>query len=264
MTVTDSKADGTAVLTEAAGSNGPEFRDDAPFPSNERVYVGLRHRILYGGLNPGSRLTEVQIARDFHVSRTPVREALRRLTAEGLLTMDPFRGMIVSDVDNIELEEIFVIREALEGLVTRLAAERVADVDLAKLDLLIDLMREAARSGQWDAMSAANTKFHEVIHYAAGNARLRAMLRNLLEFSRRFSIQAFASPERSELVIAEHEGMLAALRARDPVEADALARAHVARARDFLTARILRAQASVDGSDTNGGYVVDRFGEGLG
>jgi DNA-binding GntR family transcriptional regulator len=228
------------VIELARATDATVPGDESPFPSSERVYQGLRHKILYGTLGPGSRLTEVQVAKDFNVSRTPVREAVRRLTAEGLLTVDPVRGMIVSQLDADELDEILVIRESLEGLATRLATERVAVVDIAKLDLMIDLMRESARTGQWDALSASNTKFHDLIHTTAGNTRLRLTLRNLMDFSRRFSVQAFSSPERCQIVIEEHDQIARALEARDAAAADELARAHITGARQFLTERLLR------------------------
>jgi DNA-binding GntR family transcriptional regulator len=216
---------------------------DLPVPSSERVYQVLKHRILAGMLEPGSRLVELQLATEFQVSRTPVREALKRLTAEGLLAIDALRGIVVSDVDARELEEIFVIRAALEGLGARLAAERVTGTDLMKLRLLVEMMRENARTSQWEAMVQANIKFHDVVHHAAGNNRLRHMTRNLLDFARRFSGEAFASQARAEEVLMEHERIIAALEARDPDRAEAATQEHVHRARGYLTSRYLSAAA---------------------
>jgi DNA-binding GntR family transcriptional regulator len=219
---------------------------EPPAPSSERVYQALKHRILAAMVEPGSRLVELQLANDFGVSRTPVREALKRLTAEGLVRVDPIRGIVVSDVDARELEEIFIIREALDGLGARLAAERVSSSDLTKLQLLMDMMRDSVRVGHWDAMVQANIKFHDVLYQAAGNERLRHLTRNLLDFVRRFSIEAFASEERATEVLAEHEEIVAALEQRDPAQAEKMARAHVSKARAYLASHHLSQSMKTD------------------
>jgi DNA-binding GntR family transcriptional regulator len=223
---------------------------DAPVPSSERVYQALKHRILAGMLEPGSRMVELQLATEFAVSRTPVREALKRLTAEGLIRVDPVRGIVVSDVDARELEEIFVVREVLDGLAARLAAGRVSSSDLTKMHLLMDMMRDAVRTGQWEAMVQANIKFHDVLHQAAGNERLRHLTRNLLDFVRRFSTEAFASQERAAQVLAEHEEIIRAMETRDADLAERVARRHVESARMYIAGRYL-SQSMSAGSDGN-------------
>ena len=224
----------------------------APVPSSERVYQALKHRILAGMVEPGTRLVELQLATEFAVSRTPVREALKRLTAEGLIRVDPVRGIVVSDVDARELEEIFVIREVLDGLAARLAAGRVSSTDLTKLHLLMDMMRDAVKSGHWEGMVQANIKFHDVLHQAAGNERLRHLTRNLLDFVRRFSTEAFASQERAAQVLAEHEEIIRAMEARDPDLAEKVAKRHVESAREFMAGRYLSQPMS--GGNERGGY----------
>lgn len=231
-------------------SNDQAMSGDAPVPSSERVYQALRHRILAGMLEPGSRLVELQLATEFTVSRTPVREALKRLTAEGLIRVDPVRGIVVSDVDARELEEIFVVREVLDGLAARLAAGRVSSTDLTKLHLLMDMMRDAVRTGQWEGMVQANIKFHDVLHQAAGNERLRHLTRNLLDFVRRFSNEAFASQERAAEVLAEHEEIIRAMELRDPDLAEKVARRHVESAREYIASQYL-SQSVEPGVDGN-------------
>lgn len=240
-----------AALPDAAGARQ---LDKPPMPSSERVYQALKHRILAGMLEPGSRLVELELAQDFQVSRTPVRETLKRLMAEGLVRVDPIRGIVVSDVDARELEEIFVIREVLEGLAARLAAERVSSADLTKLKLLMDMMRDSVASGQWDAMVQASTKFHDVLHQAAGNERLRELSRSLLDFVRRFSTQALGSTERATEVLSEHESIIKALEEHDPDMSERVARGHVATARSFLINQYLsQAMAAEEGRDEHAG-----------
>jgi len=135
----------------------------------------------------------------------------------------------------VELEEIYVIRETLDSLAARLAAERVTATDLAKLRLLMDLMRDSVKAGHWEAMVQANIKFHDIIHHAAGNRRLRLLTRSLQDFVRRFSTTAFTSPDRAADVLDEHEQIVAALEARSPEAADIAARRHVTEARAYLS-----------------------------
>ncbi len=204
-------------------------------PSSERVYQGLKDQILAGSLAPNSRLVELQLASQFQVSRTPVREALKRLAAEGLVSVDPLRGMVVREVDPVEIEEIYVIREVLDGLASRLAAQRITDADLTKLHLLMEMMRESVRAQHWEAMVQANIKFHEIIHSAAGNQRLSVLARSLQDFVRRFSTKAFASTSRDVEVLLEHEEIVKALESRDPDLAEVASRRHVTGARSYLS-----------------------------
>jgi DNA-binding GntR family transcriptional regulator len=238
-TVANRRVSGNATVS-ALPTNGVEPAAKSPTrveagPSSERVYREIRRMILNGALEPNARLVELQLASQFGVSRTPVREALKRLVAEDLVSVDPLRGMVVRDVDAVELEEIYVIRETLDSLAARLAAERVTATDLAKLRLLMDLMRDSAKAGHWEAMVQANIKFHDIIHHAAGNRRLRLLTRSLQDFVRRFSTTAFTSPERAGDVLDEHEQIVAALEARSPEAADIAARRHVTEARAYLS-----------------------------
>src|SRR5690348_17070326 len=120
----------------------PHVLSLAALPSSERVYRSLRDRIVTRGLPPGARLVELELAQQFDSSRTPVREALKRLSAEGLVSIDPARGMVVREIDPAEAEDIYVIREVIDGLAGRLAAPRVTDDDVTKLRVLMDTQRE--------------------------------------------------------------------------------------------------------------------------
>ncbi len=237
---------------ESNGENGadelrlvPRPDGEAPgVPSSERVYRGLRDQILTGALEPNARLVELQLAAQFAVSRTPVREALKRLTAEGLVSVDPLRGMVVRDVDAAELEDIYVIREMLEGLAARLAAERITPTDLTKLHLLMELMEESARAQRWEAVVQINIKFHEVLYGTARNERLALIGRSLQDAVRRYSSVAFSSPDRVAAVLREHEELVRALEARDPDGAELASRRHLAAARRNLASVFRGAPAS--------------------
>src|SRR5205823_75663 len=184
--------------------------------------------ILEGKLLPGTRLVELELAAQFASSRTPVREALTRLSAEGLLSQDVMRGTVVREIDPVEAEEIYVLREVIDGLAGRLAAPRVSEDDLAKLQLLIETQRECVVEGDWLELMRANRRFHEVIYRATGSRHLTEMAGNLHDLVRAFSLRCFASEERGQPVIVEHVAIAKALAAHDAAAAEQACELHVA------------------------------------
>ena len=203
-------------------------------PSSELVYRRLKEQIISGDMAPGSRLIELNIAADFGVSRTPVREALKRLAAENLVLADPARGMIVHAPDTGEIEDVFTVREALDGLAARLAAHRITPSELARLRLIVDTMREAIKADRREQILISNQRFHDVIYSAAGNPMLARVASDLRDFVRRFTTLPFASPDRVEDVLSEHEQILAALVAHDPEAAQRASNGHLDAAREYL------------------------------
>jgi DNA-binding GntR family transcriptional regulator len=209
-------------------------------PSSEFVYRSLKERIISGAVAPNTRLVEVGIADEFGVSRTPVREALKRLTAEKLVLTDPARGMVVHSPDASEIEDVFVIREALDGLATRLAAHRIKPIELSRLQVILESMQEAVVADRRDQVVIANVRFHDIIYGAAGNEMLERIARDLREFVRRFTTLHFASPERVEDVLREHIAILTALKNHDPEAAERASDAHLEAAREYLGRMQLR------------------------
>ena len=210
--------------------------DAAQLPNSERVYRALREQILTGALAPLTRLVELQLAQQFAVSRTPVREALKRLIAEGQVVDDATRGLIVRDVDPAEVEDIYIIREVLDGLAARLAASRATSEDLTRLHLLMELMEESAAAQRWEAVVQINIKFHEVLYSAAGNERLALIGRSLQDAVRRYSPRALSNPERVAAVLREHAEIVRTIEEHSADDAEATARTHLAAARHNFTA----------------------------
>ena len=220
-----------------------EGDEGAALPNSERVYRSLRDQILTGALAPLTRLVELHVAQQYAVSRTPVREALKRLIAEGMVVGDPMRGMVVRDVDPAEVEDIYIIREVLDGLAARLGAARATATDLVKLGLLMELMQESAAAQRWEAVVQINIKFHEVLYSAAGNERLALIGRSLQDGVRRYSPRALSDPERVAAVLREHAEIVRALEAHDLDGAEASARRHLAAARQNFTALLANESA---------------------
>jgi len=194
--------------------------------SAEVVYRTLRERIIEGLLPPGSWLVEAELATQFEVSRTPVREALRRLIAERLAAHDAFRGTIVRLVDPREATEISEMREVHEGLAARLAASRATEEQLNELDYAQEQLVLVLRKDRFADAARHNARFHELMYAAAGNQRLAEVARGLQDFVRRYTVEAISDRNRAASIVAEHGRILKALRARNPTAAEAAARAH--------------------------------------
>jgi DNA-binding GntR family transcriptional regulator len=214
-------------------------------PTSEVVYLALRERIVTGELEPDTRLREIAIAAEFGVSRTPVHEALRRLSADNLVIADPTRGVVVHAPDPAQVSDSFVIREVLDGLATRLAAHRITPLEVGRLKAIVDSMEESTLQARYEQLVGLNVRFHDVVYRAAGNATLERVASDLRVFVRRFA-RPFVDPERAEEVLAEHREILEALETRDPDRAEVAARHHLATARDALERMYLREYAEKD------------------
>jgi DNA-binding GntR family transcriptional regulator len=187
----------------------------------------LRDMIMEGVLKPGEKIHEQELSDRFQVSRTPIREALRVLAAEGLLTLTPNRGARIALPTEEEIEELYPLIGALEGLAGELACARITDAEIGRLEELHKKMVAHYRRNEFVASKKLNREIHEAIFAAAGNASLTSFYRNLM--IRTHSIRYFVrkSPERWQEAIDDHEQMMAALRDRDGVRLGQILREHL-------------------------------------
>jgi DNA-binding GntR family transcriptional regulator len=213
--------------------------------SSERAYQQLREGILSGALAPFTRLVEQRVAEDLSVSRTPVREAFKRLMSEGLVQVEAGGRVVVRDIDPREVEEIYVIREVLEGMAARLAAQRISATQLAKFHTVMSVMRDDAKAGRHEAVVQGNILFHDLLHEASGNERLRQLSRDLTDHVRRFSAQSFREADRVQHMLTEHQRLVDVLSQRDPDLAEQVAREHVAVARQAVINHLITAAMRV-------------------
>lgn len=213
-----------------------------PNSLHDEVASTLRDRIFAGELAPGSFLDEVGLCGSLAISRTPLREALKVLAAEGLVRHEPRRGCFVNEVTEQDLDEIFPVIALLEGRCAFEAARHATDADLAVLDTLHTRLGQHAAAGQITDYYRVNYAIHEAIIALANNrwlAQVIGDLRKILKLSRLQSLQA---PGRIEQSLAEHMAVLAALKAGDSEGADAAMRTHLTRQREAL--RVLARQHS--------------------
>ncbi len=161
-------------------TGSPDSRPVRNLTLREQVLAHLREEILSSRLEPGAELNEVALSASLGVSRGPIREALGRLAAEGLVTVTPRRGAIVTKLTKQEFMDAYQVREALESLATRIAVPRLSDEDRAELHRMSDEMRRLAEADDPDAFFEINRRFHEKLVAASGNRRLQAMHEQLL------------------------------------------------------------------------------------
>jgi DNA-binding GntR family transcriptional regulator len=196
----------------------------------ERAYEAIRRSILAGDYAPHARLIEQEIAACAGVSRTPVREALRRLSAEGLVAFSPNHGAIVAGWSERDAADVFALREMLESYAASCAAERIDETGLTQLRKLAEAIREeavAAQSGYIARMIDLNSRFHRAVIDAAGSARLRAMFSTVIELP--LIARSYRACSQQELLTstAQHLEIVDALQARDGERAAAAMRRHI-------------------------------------
>jgi DNA-binding GntR family transcriptional regulator len=197
-------------------------------PLSHAVVDELRTAIIGGDYAQGERLVEEEVAARFDVSRNPIREALRTLSTEGFVVIEPRRGARVASIDAVRAAELFELRAPLEGLVAGLAAERRTAAQLDRLDDLVAAGRAAATEGRLNELPALNTQFHDALAAAAGNELLRATLARLSDIIR--WIYATRISMRSTRSWDEHAAIVAAVTAGDAERARRCGEDHIAAA----------------------------------
>ena len=191
----------------------------------DQVRERIREAIRSGRYKPGDRIRETEVADWLDVSRTPVREAFRRLESEGLLTFESWRGVVVADLDRQQVSELYAMREVLEGAAARLAARHIDDCEIEVLELLLD--RADKTNNDPATLAEINRQFHEMIYGAAHNRYLTQTLEQLRNALALLRGTTFAVPGRAETAAREHRAILDAIRRRDSNNAEAAARAHI-------------------------------------
>lgn len=222
----------------------------------EIVYDTIRDAILSGRYRPGQRLVADELAKEIGVSRMPVREALHRLEATGLVTLTPHRGAVVNELSEGEIIEIYHIRAVLDGLATRLAAPHLTKADYDRLNALLDEMAAAAKAKDLDRVLRVNRDFHQLIWQAAHASRLHSLLENLYDASQRFRNISVLLPGRLERLTQEHRRIAQALARGDVEKAERFAVDHHEGTALLLLRAVehgKRVAASAQGSDNRKG-----------
>lgn len=218
------------------GSSASVFRKATPrtaaavpkneYPSrSELVYHELREAIQQGQLKPGQRVTELEVAAWLKVSRTPVRDALRRLESEGMLAFEPRAGLVVASITREAMLELYVMREVLEGTAARLCARQASDSEIMALEELVK--REQRLQGNYGTLVRHNKLFHQAVHRGAHNRYLEKSLSAVNDSMSLLGKSQMLIPERATEARSEHAAIFEAIRNRDPDAAEQAARRHI-------------------------------------
>ncbi len=196
-------------------------------PLGEVVFENLRDAILTGKLAPGERLMEIQLAETLGVSRTPVREAMKRLEQEDFIEVVPRKGAYVKMLDSKDILDVLELRYLLEGFAARRAAENMAEADIEAMRQLLSDFEVAVKNEDTMALIETDYKFHDRIYSVNENTKLKEMIRNLQEQFYRFRSIYFTEYNNYNEIIAGHREILAALSSKDGSRAEKIVQAHI-------------------------------------
>lgn len=196
-------------------------------PLRDVVFNTLRRAILRGELKPGERLMEIQLANKLGVSRTPIREAIRKLELEGLVLMIPRKGAEVAEITEKNLRDVLEVRCALEELAVQLACDRIDKEEVSGLHAAADHFRDVLDSDDITLIAQADEAFHDVIFTATDNGRLIQLLNNLREQMYRYRIEYLKKKECYSQLLAEHKAIIEAIESHDKGKATEITGQHI-------------------------------------
>jgi DNA-binding GntR family transcriptional regulator len=208
-------------------SHAPNQEPHAPRHGSrsEHVYRRLRDAIRQGEFKSGHRVMEIEVAQWLNVSRTPVRDAIRRLESEGMLEHEPRNGLVVARLDRQAVMELYVMRETLEGTAARMCARHASDMEVQDLVDLVE--RERQMQGDFEGLTQHNWRFHAAIHRGAHNRYLEKSLAAVNDSMGLLGTPLMLLPHRAQTAAAEHARIVEAIQRHDADAAEAAARDHV-------------------------------------
>ena len=212
------------------------------------AYRALREAILSAEFSPNARLNQDDLARRLGVSRAPIRDALNRLEAEGLVrTLGRIGGVVVAETSEQEMVDLYELRAIVDSASARLACERASEAVLARLQGIVEETKRATEAKDLQGIVQAHAAFHEILYAASGNAELIRVARNLWDRSYRFRVMALSNEENARRGLEQHRAILAALQARDSERAVAMAEEHDRSSIRHLRSRMVPAEGRPDG-----------------
>ena len=200
---------------------------DELLPLRDVVFNTLRQAILTGELQPGERLMEIHLANRLGVSRTPIREAIRKLELEGLVTMIPRRGAEVAQITEKSLQDVLEVRRALDALSVELACERITEAEVEQLKQACETFEKATETRDPRKIAQADVALHDIIVEAARNQRLVQMVNNLSQQMYRYRFEYIKDESKHQRLIEEHRIIFESILHKDKKTAAATAKLHI-------------------------------------
>ena len=193
----------------------------------DKAYDEIKHRIITCRYRPGEVLSEAEISANLKIGRTPIHQAIHKLTTDDLISILPRKGVMVRPVSIDEAIEIIGVRLLTEGYCARLAAERADEAELRQLERILDSSEEAVEKRDVEKLMLLDREFHDTLSRAAKNKALADTLRNFHERSLRFWFISLRDRDHHRLVLSQHRAIVDALRSRDPDAAESAMREHI-------------------------------------
>lgn len=200
---------------------------DEYLPLRDVVFQTLRQAILRGDLKPGERLMEVKLANKLGVSRTPIREAIRKLELEGLVLMVPRKGAEVAEITEKSLRDVLEVRKALEELAVQLACDRITEEEIEQLKEVAKEFRSNLQEKDVTKIAEIDVKFHDILYLATNNQKLVQLLNNLREQMYRYRIEYLKREDVYPILMKEHEDIILHLSRRDKEKALEVMACHI-------------------------------------
>lgn len=207
-------------------------------PLRDVVFNTLRQAILTGELKPGERLMEIHLANKLGVSRTPIREAIRKLELEGLVTMIPRRGAEVAQITEKSMNDVLEVRRALDVLCAELACERITEEELGRLKQACDTFEASVRTRDVKKVAKADVELHDIIVQATGNQRLIQLINNLSEQMYRYRFEYIKDISQHQRLIDEHRMIYEGIVKKDKEAASQAAHVHIDNQKKAIIAQI--------------------------
>lgn len=196
-------------------------------PLRDVVFNTLRQAILRGELKPGERLMEIQLANKLGVSRTPIREAIRKLELEGLVLMIPRKGAEVADITEKSLRDVLEVRKALEELAVQLTCDKITKEQIRELEAAAEEFEKILKSSDVTEIAEADVRFHDIIYTATDNQRLIQLLNNLGEQMYRYRVEYLKNPDAYPQLVAEHEAIIRHIEKKEKEKATEIVCKHI-------------------------------------
>ena len=204
-------------------------------PLRDVVFNTLRQAILRGELKPGERLMEIQLANKLGVSRTPIREAIRKLELEGLVLMIPRKGAEVADITEKSLMDVLEVRKALEELAVKLCCDKITPAEIEDLHRAAAEFERILESNDVTEIAEADVRFHDIIYLATGNQKLIQLLNNLREQMYRYRVEYLKQKEAHPRLVMEHEELIRRIEKKDKTAAAGIVCRHIDNQAEVVT-----------------------------
>lgn len=218
------------------------MQQETDIPLRDSVFYTLRKNILSGELKPGEHLTEIRLGKMLGTSRTPIREAIRRLEKEGLVTIYPRSGAVVAPISERDLKDVLEVRRTLDVLCARLAAQRISDEEKSKLKKALEAFDRAADTADRIEIAKADVEIHDIIARAAGNRKLLEILSTLADQVYRYRYEYIKDDLNYDRLRQEHADIVDAIIRGDAEAAAAASAGHVEHQEEAIREQLKKQQ----------------------